>query len=400
MKRDNIKTFSKKLSGKASEWDSAFSVEKADEVLAFHKSIPGYEETPLVRLDALSKELGVSSIAVKDESPRFGLNAFKGLGGSYCIAKYIAGELGADMKDVDYDLLTSPETNEKIKDLTFVTTTDGNHGRGIAWTAKMLGVRAKVFMPKVSTRERLESIRALGADAEITEYNYDDAVRYAKDYAEKNGWPLVQDTAWEGYEDIPLSIMQGYMTMIREAVSQLDAPPTHVFLQAGVGAMSGAITGFLANYYGNEKPVITIVEPDKADCIYQTALADDGKLHFVTGDMDTIMAGLSCGEPCTIGWSLLDAHAEHFVSMPDNIAAKGMRVLASPLPGDTKIVSGESGAAPFGFVCEVLENPKMEDIKESIGLGPDSRILCISTEGDTDKASYRRIVWDGEYPSV
>ena len=140
------------------------------------------------------------------------------------------------MKDVDHDMLTAPKTNEKIKDLTFVTTTDGNHGRGIAWTAKMLGVRAKVFMPKVSTQERLENIRALGADAEITEYNYDDAVRYAKEYAEKNGWPLVQDTAWEGYEDIPLSIMQGYMTMIREAVSRLDEPPTHVFLQAGVGA--------------------------------------------------------------------------------------------------------------------------------------------------------------------
>ena len=121
-------------------------------------------------------------------------------------------------------------------------------------------------------------------------------------------------------------------------------------------------------------------------------MQDDGQLHFVTGDMDTIMAGLSCGEPCTIGWSLLDAHAENFVSMPDSIAEKGMRVLASPLPGDAKIVSGESGAAPLGFVCEILENPVMQDIKETIGLGPDSRILCISTEGDTDKASYRRIV--------
>lgn len=400
MKRTDIKITSNQAKNTSPVWQQAFSAEKGEEVLRFHTSFPEYSETPLVSLINLAAELGVGSIAVKDESYRFGLNAFKGLGGSYCIANYIAGILGCDISELDYEKITSPEVKEIIKDITFVTTTDGNHGRGIAWTASKLGVGAKVFMPKVSTQERLENIKALGADAEITVFNYDDAVRHAKDYAEKHGWPLVQDTAWEGYEEIPSWIMQGYLTMIVESVKALDTAPTHVFLQAGVGAMSGAVTGFLANYYGEDKPVITIVEPDKADCIYETAVAADGEIHSVSGDLDTIMAGLACGEPCTIGWDMLSAYADFFVSIPDNLAAKGMRILASPMAGDSAMVSGESGAAPFGFVCEVLQNKEMADIKEAIGLDENSRILFISTEGDTDKESYKRVVWDGEYPSI
>ena len=400
MKRTDIKITSNRARNTSQVWQQAFSTDKGEEVLRFHTSFPEYSETPLVSLSNLAAELGVGSIAVKDESYRFGLNAFKGLGGSYCIANYIAGILGCDISELDYEKITSPEVKEIIKDITFVTTTDGNHGRGIAWTASKLGVGAKVFMPKVSTQERLENIKALGADAEITAFNYDDAVRHAKDYAEKHGWPLVQDTAWEGYEEIPSWIMQGYLTMIVESVNALDTAPTHVFLQAGVGAMSGAVTGFLANYYGEDKPVITIVEPDKADCIYETAVAADGEIHSVSGDLDTIMAGLACGEPCTIGWDMLSAYADFFVSIPDNLAAKGMRILASPMAGDSAMVSGESGAAPFGFVCEVLQNKEMADIKEAIGLDENSRILFISTEGDTDKESYRRVVWDGEYPSI
>ena len=400
MKREDIRIVGREKSLPVEKWERAFSKEQAKQVLEFHKSFPDYEVTPLVSLDSLAGRLGVRSIHIKDESPRFGLNAFKGLGGSYSIASCIADKLGIPEDELTYDKLTSPEIKEKIKDFIFVTATDGNHGRGVAWTASRLGVRAKVFMPKVSSQERLENIRMFGAEAEITPYNYDDAVRYAGKVAEECGGILVQDTAWEGYEDIPVSIMQGYMTMAAEAVSQLEEPPTHVFLQAGVGAMAGGVTGFLASYYGDRKPVITIVEPDKANCIYETAKADDGRLHFVTGDLDSIMAGLSCGEPCTIGWEVLAAHADYFASIPDNIAAKGMRVLASPAGDDRRLVSGESGAAPFGLVCEILENEEMRDIREMLGLNEDSRILCFSTEGDTDKESYRRIVWDGAYPSV
>lgn len=400
MKREDIQIVDRSGRGHISGWDGTFSTDQAEKVLDFHKSIPGYEETPLVRLEALSKQLGIESIHVKDESYRFGLNAFKGLGGSWSIARCIADRFGIPEDELTYSRLTAPDMAAKIKDMIFVTATDGNHGRGVAWTAAKLGARSIVFMPKGSAEERLENIRKLGAEAEITEYNYDDAVRHARKVADECGGIFVQDTSWEGYEDIPAAIMQGYMTMASEAVRQLENAPTHVFLQAGVGAMAGSVTGFLNNYYGSNKPVITIVEPHNANCIYQTAKASDGKIHAVTGDLETIMAGLACGEPCTIGWSELDAHAEFFVSIPDNIAAKGMRVLASPAGNDPRIVSGESGAAPFGFVCEILSNDDMKDIRDMLGLGEDARILCVSTEGDTDKANYRRIVWDGAYPSI
>ena len=381
-----------------------FGYENAQKVQAFHASFPEYAPTPLVSLDGLAGKLGLGNLYVKDESYRFGLNAFKVLGGSYAIGSYIAKRLGMDISELPYERLVSQEIRQKLGEITFVTATDGNHGRGVAWTANRLGQKAVVYMPKGSAQERLRNIQALGAEASITDLNYDDAVRLANSGAEKYGWVMVQDTAWEGYEDIPAWIMQGYTTMALEAVQQLRQlkaeKPTHVFLQAGVGALSGGVTGFFADLYGDgQRPIITIVEPDKADCIYRTAKADDGKLHFVTGQMDTIMAGLACGEPCTIGWKVLHDHADNFVSCPDYTAAKGMRVLGNPLPGDTRVISGESGAATLGLVAEVMQNESLDWLREQLQLDEHSRVLCFSTEGDTDRENYRRIVWDGLHPS-
>ena len=191
--------------------------------------------------------------------------------------------------------------------------------------------------------------------------------------------------------------------MAWEAAQQLkDTKPTHIFLQAGVGAMSGAITGFFADLYGDgpDAPIVTIVEPEKANCIYRTAEANDGKLHFAEGDMNTIMAGLACGEPCTTGWQVLRDHADHFVSEPDSAAATGMRVLGNPLGNDVRVISGESGAATLGFVAQVMRKPELKALKEELQLNENSRVLCFSTEGDTDKANYRRVVWDGAWPSL
>lgn len=380
-----------------------FGVESAKKARAFHASFPEYTVTPLAELSGLAKALGLGGVYVKDESYRFGLNAFKVLGGSFAIGSYIAGRLGVDISQLPYDRMTSPEVRQKLGDITFVTATDGNHGRGVAWTANRLRQKSVVYMPKGSALERLENIRALGSDASITDLNYDDAVRLANEGAEKYGWVMVQDTAWEGYEDIPRWIMQGYTTMALEAVEQLRAlsveKPTHVFLQAGVGAMSGGITGFISDCFGADRPIVTIVEPNKADCIYRTAKANDGKLRYVTGEMNTIMAGLACGEPCTIGWEVLKDHADHFVSCPEYVAAKGMRVLGNPLAGDPRVTSGESGAATLGFVAEVMQNPSLDWLREELRLDGGSKVLCISTEGDTDRENYRRIVWDGLYPS-
>lgn len=374
-----------------------FGVEQSEAVRRFHRSFPEYAPTPLLRLKALAKALGVRDIYVKDESKRFGLNAFKVLGGSYAIAREMADCLG-----LDGDRLTFPALLEAAlkarQQLVFVTATDGNHGRGVAWTAGRLGQKAIVYMPKGSSPERLSNIQALGAEASITSLNYDDAVRLANLKATEIGGVMVQDTSWPGYEKIPRHIMQGYTTMLAETVEQLGSVvPTHVFLQAGVGAMSGASASFLADYYKERHPCVTVVEPSAADCIYRTAKADDGRLHHVSGDLDSIMAGLCCGEPCALGWAQLAAYADHFISMPDEVAALGMRVLASPLAGDLPVTSGESGAAGFGLAMAALMKPELGWLKKRLKLDEQAVILCLSTEGDTDAAMYRRIVWEGAF---
>ncbi|MCI7675555.1 MAG: diaminopropionate ammonia-lyase [Phascolarctobacterium sp.] len=380
---------------------TAFGLEQAQRVRHFHQSFPEYSVTPLVKLEVLAEKLGVQSIYVKDESYRFGLNAFKVLGGSYAIAREIGRLLGLKEEELTLDRLLAPDVKERLGTLTFVTATDGNHGRGVAWTAQRLGHRAVVFMPKGTAAERLENIRRLGAEASITNVNYDDTVRLARAYAAEHKGIVVQDTSWEGYDEVPLHIMQGYTTMGSEIVEQLQVygniKPTHVFLQAGVGAMAGAMAGFIADYYKERRPLITIVEPNQADCIYRTALANDGQLHAVGGALDSIMAGLCCGEPCSLGWRQLAAYADNFVAMPDRAAALGMRVLGSPMGSDAAVVAGESGAAGFGLAMAALWEQDLAELKRSLQLDAKSVILCISTEGATDVANYRRIMWEGAW---
>ena len=377
---------------------SAFGAEAAACAMAFHQSLPAYEPTPLADLRRLSASLGLGRIMVKDESKRFGLNAFKALGASYAVASYLARRLGLS-GEITYEHLLRPEYREQLRSITLVTATDGNHGRGVAWAAKLFGLFAHVFMPKDGSAERLANIRGLGAEASFTTYNYDDTVRHAANLAKEKGWVLVQDTAFEGYTEIPLRIMQGYTTLAQEAAEQWDEPPTHIFLQAGIGSLPGAIAAYFAAHYGEKRPVITIVEPNRADCIYRTAAADDGQPHIVTGEISSIMAGLSCGEPSPIAWEILKDYADHFVSVPEWVAAKGMRILGNPLDDDPRVISGESGAVTTGLVAELMQNRSLDYLRDRIGLGKDARILCISTEGDTDRANYRRVVWDGLYPS-
>lgn len=370
----------------------------AQNVRAYHASFPEYEPTPLVEMSDTARDLGLAGLYVKDESYRFGLNAFKVLGGSYAIGRYLAERFGIPEDELSFQALMDAALREEISKITFVTATDGNHGRGVAWTAKRLGAKSVVYMPKGSAIDRLENIRAAGAEASITEFNYDDAVRFAASQAEINGWVMVQDTAWEGYEDIPQWIIQGYSSMSLEAFDQLPQRPTHVFVQAGVGSLATSVTGFFSAAYADQPPVICVVEPELADCVYRTAAADDGLLHPVAGDMPTIMAGLACGEPCTVGWSYLRAYAKHFLSVPDEFAALGMRMLASPVGSDARVVSGESGAATFGTVAALMQEPSLAEERERLGLTDKSVVLCFSTEGDTDRAGYRDVVWRGAYP--
>ncbi|WP_283695872.1 diaminopropionate ammonia-lyase [Clostridium perfringens] len=377
------------------------SKEEVSKAKNFHESFSEYDKTPLVELDNLAKRIGVKGIYLKDESYRFGLNAFKVLGGSFAMGRYLADRLGEDIKDLPYERLTSDEVREKLGDITFVTATDGNHGRGVAWTANKLKQKSVVYMPKGSSLQRLNNIKAEGADASITDLNYDDAVRLAAKYADEHNGLMVQDTAWEGYEKIPAWIMQGYGTMALEALEQLNSikviKPTHIFVQAGVGSLAGAVQGFFASEFGEECPKTVIVESNLADCFYKSAIADDGEARFVGGDMQTIMAGLACGEPNTIGWEVLKNHSTAFVSCPDWVSAKGMRILGNPLKGDEKVTSGESGAVTTGLLYEIMTNEDYKDLKEALELDENSRVLLFSTEGDTDPEKYREIVWNSEY---
>ena len=378
------------------------SMDEINKARNFHKSFPEYSVTPLVNLDNLRKNLGLSGLFLKDESYRFGLNAFKVLGGSYAMAKYLAQRLDMNIEDLPYEKLISDEIREKLGDITFVTATDGNHGRGVAWTANRLKQKSVVYMPKGSSLIRLDNIRKEGADASITDMNYDDAVRLAAKYADEHNGVVIQDTAWEGYEEIPAWIMQGYGTMGLEALEQLRNDykvnrPTHIFLQAGVGSLAGGIQGFFASIFGEDCPTTVVVEAKEAACYYESAIANDGNPRAVGGDMPTIMAGLACGEVNITGFEVLKNHSKVFVSAPNFIAANGMRVLGNPLNGDNKVISGESGAVTLGLVYELMRNPEYKDLKEAIGLDENSKVLLFSTEGDTDPDKYREIVWEGTY---
>lgn len=375
------------------------NVTKANE---FHKSFPQYSVTPLQKLSALASYLGVKGIYCKDESYRFGLNAFKVLGGSYAMGRYIAKELGRDISQLPYNVLSSDKLREEFGQATFFTATDGNHGRGVAWAAKRLGQKAVVRMPKGTTKTRFDNIAKEGAEVTIEEVNYDDCVRMAAAEAAKTEHGIiVQDTAWAGYEEIPSWIMQGYGTLVLEADKQLKENgidrPTHVFVQAGVGSLAGAVVGYFAHKYKENPPVMVVCEASAADCLYRSAVQADGNLVNVTGDLQTIMAGLACGEGNTIGWDILKNHVTVFASCPDWMSAKATRIYANPLENDPHIISGESGSVPLGLAYTALHDEDAKDLKAALKLDENSNILVISTEGDTDPVRYREIVWDGLY---
>ena len=377
------------------------ALEEVKKARVFHESFPQYSKTPLAKLDHMAAFLGLKELYVKDESYRFGLNAFKVLGGSFSMARYIAKQTNKDVSELPYSVLISDRLREEFGQATFFTATDGNHGRGVAWAANKLRQRAVVYMPKGSSRTRLKNIQKENAVATIENANYDECVRMAAAAAAStpNGI-VVQDTAWEGYEEIPAWIMQGYGTMAMEAVEQLGEcgceRPTHIFVQAGVGSLAGAVAGYFTNLYPENPPTVVVVESDAAACLYKGAAAKDGKLRIVDGDMRTIMAGLACGEPNTISWDILKNHVSVFAACPDWVAAKGMRMLAAPFKGESQVISAESGAVPMGLLACIMQMDELSELREHLKLNTDSKILLFSTEGDTDPELFKEIIWEGK----
>ena len=371
----------------------------------FHSSFPQYAPTPLADLSGMAKYLGLEGLYVKNEAHRFGLNAFKVLGGSFAMARYIAKATGHDVSEMTYDYLTSAAFQKEFGHATFFTATDGNHGRGVAWAANRLGQKAVVHMPKGSSQSRFDNIVKEGAQVTIEDVNYDECVRMAaKEAAGTRHGVVIQDTAWPGYEEIPTWIMQGYGTMASEAADQLRQlevnRPSHIFIQAGVGSLAGAVVGYFTNLFPADPPKFIVMEAQAADCLYQGALAGDGEPRKVEGDLTTIMAGLACGEPNIIAWDILRNHVSAFVSCPDWVSARGMRMLGVPVKGDPTIISGESGAVGMGLLAALMETDTYRDLREYLGLDRFSQVLMFSTEGNTDPLKFRKVLWDGEYATV
>lgn len=357
---------------------SAYSFAATEPIRRLHTSLNVYNETPLVEL----KLPNVGTVFVKDESKRFGLKAFKALGGVWAIYKVISRELGLDNPTLDEIF----QRRDELSEMTFITTTDGNHGKGVSWAAGLFGCKSFVYMPKGTVEVRARAIREAGsATVEITDMNYDDCVKFTAQLAAKNRWHLIQDTSWTGYEEIPAQIMLGYSTLAYEVLEQMNhVRPTHIFLQAGVGSMAGAIAAVFAENFSDNPPRVTIVEPTEVACFYESFKVGDGKIHSATGNGQTMMAGLNCATPCELAWKILRRHAADAATISDDVAAEGMRQLHAQ-----GIVSGESGCAGFALLNAAVDNPKL---REALELDERSRIFVINTEGATDPVNYEKIL--------
>jgi diaminopropionate ammonia-lyase len=379
-----------------------FPLDIAHEARAFHMQIPGNEMSPLKNLNQLARMFDVGGIWIKDEAERLELNSFKVLGGSFALYKFIQKRLGLEGQALTYDFLVSKEVKDKMGELTFSSATDGNHGRGIAWAAGKLGHKCVIYVHSETSKARIKAIRDYGAVVKIIEGNYDDAVKQIVIDSEKNGWHVISDTSWDGYTTVPEWIMQGYTTMFLETQEQFSAQgilkPTHIFVQAGVGALAASVIGFYHSLLGDDAPICVVVEPENAACLYESIKIDDGNPHNVTGSLNTIMAGLACGEPSPIAWSILKDTADAFIVCPDYVAAKGMRIYATPLKDDPFIVSGESGAVTLGALIGILSQEGLKDLKKAIKLNHKSQILLINTEGNTDPEQFKQIIWEGSNP--
>lgn len=350
-----------------------YTKENFDQVRRFHRGLSAYAPSPMVSLSTLAEKLGLGGIYVKDESKRFGLNAFKGLGASFAV----------------HHVLQEDPSIETV-----VTATDGNHGKAVAWAANQSERNAVIFMPKGTAPARSKAIEEIGdTKVFVTDSNYADSVRMATKYAEDNKATLVQDTAFEGYRDVPEKIVLGYSTMAAEAAEQLEKEgkrPTHVFLQAGVGSMAAGNLAYLAYRYKDSLPTFIIVEAEETACLFKSI--KQGKFVAIGGHSDTKMAGLNCGEPNPDILPLLDEFAEFYVKCADEITFDGMRQLAHPLGEDKKIVSGECGGVGTGLIMALMTEQALSHQKKEMGLKEDSVVLLFSTEGDTDPEHYEAIV--------
>ncbi|MFO0467230.1 MAG: diaminopropionate ammonia-lyase, partial [bacterium] len=346
---------------------------------------PGYAPTPLVALDAIAKATGVARLHYKDEAARFGLASFKALGGAYAVMRVLQAEIAK--RDVARAATSADLIEGRYKDATSKITvccaTDGNHGRSVAWGAERFGAACVIFVHETVSQGRRDAIAKYGAAIRVVPGNYDDAVREAQKQAEANAWFVVSDTSYPGYTEVPRDVMQGYRVMADEAADQIGEAPTHVFIQGGVGGVAAAVSVQMRARFGAGVKLI-VAEPDKADCLL--ASAEAGEPVTVPGDLDTLMAGLACGEPSLLAWQELERGAFAFMSVSDESAVECMKLLAQQTP---PIVAGESAVAGLAALLLAMQEPYA---RAALGLDADSRVLLFGTEGATDPEVYERLV--------
>ncbi|MEM7210731.1 MAG: diaminopropionate ammonia-lyase [Pseudomonadota bacterium] len=342
----------------------------------------GYAPTPLHDLTGLAEEIGVAAIHYKDEANRFGLGSFKALGGAYAVARLLAKKIGCPLSEI-----VDGKHPDTVGQVTVCCATDGNHGRSVAWGAQRFGCRCVIFIHAHVSEGRKTAIEAYGAEVRRCDGNYDDSVREAQDTATREGWFVVSDTSYPGYMEIPRDVMQGYEVMASEAFDRLETKPTHMFLQTGVGGMAAAIAACAKRRWGAERPRVVLVDPDQSACWVDTYAA--GEPTTVHGDLDTLMAGLACGEISALAWEILQDHAEAAMAVTDQSAIEMMRRLACPPASDPHVVAGESAVAGLAGLAAALESDEM---RSALGLNADSRVLVFGTEGDTDPDLYTELV--------
>ena len=380
------------LANKDKSWtaqqDSILNDANFAQAKATISSWPGYKMTPLVPLSELAAEAGVASLHYKDEGSRFGLGSFKALGGAYAVARLLQREVESRLGvPVSMQDIVTGAHADVVSKITVCCATDGNHGRSVAWGAQTFGCRCVIFIHATVSEGRKTAIEAYGAEVRRCDGNYDDSVREAQETATREGWFVVSDTSYPGYMEVPKDVMQGYELMAAEAFDQMEVPPTHVFIQTGVGGMAAAVAAQAKRRWGNYRPTIVLADPDLSACWLESFRA--GKPTAVEGDLDTLMAGLACGEVSSLAWEILRDHGDAVMALPDEAAIELMKRLANPEGNDTPIVAGESAVAGLAGLLAASAD---KEARESLGLGPDSRVLVFGTEGDTDPELYKKIV--------
>jgi diaminopropionate ammonia-lyase len=366
----------------------ALGIEATADVERFLALRDDHAPTPLVALPALANELGVGAIHIKDEGKRLGLGSFKALGGAYAVIRLAVDAAAQALgRPVDIAGWRSPEVAEVAAKMTVACATAGNHGRSVAQGAQLVGAQCVIFVHAGVSEDRCAAIARFGARIVRVEGDYEDSVAQASRAAEANGWTVVSDTSWPGYERIPGLVMQGYAALLREALAEIPTPPTHVFIQAGVGGIAASVAAHFALVFGETRPFLTVVEPSRAACVFESARA--GHPVKIARGPSTVMAMLECHEPSLVAWRILSRTADAFMTVDDEDAVAAMKRLAFPLERDPAIVAGESGGVGLAGLFKAANDPAL---REEIALGPAARVFLINTEGATDPALYESLV--------